>query len=137
MKEISITSDKIAIGISLLCLAHCLALPLLIILLPSIAQLSLEQETYHYAMVLIVVPISCYALILGYKKHNKISVLLIGVVGLIFLVLAVLLGEEKIGSLGEKTMTVIGSIIIAYSHYKNFNLSHNKAPCLYSCGAKK
>ena len=47
MKTTQVMTDKLAIGLSLLCTFHCLALPILLVLLPSIAALGLDNENFH------------------------------------------------------------------------------------------
>ena len=39
--------------------------------------------------------------------------------GLGLLVLAVILGEEVIGEIGEQGVTLLGSMFVVYAHYKN------------------
>ncbi len=114
-------SDKLAIGLSALCLVHCLALPVLLILLPSLTALSLDNEAFHIWMVVAVVPISIYALFMGYRQHHHYRILAYGAVGLLLLVLALAL-EERVGEWAEKTLTVLGAVMIALGHYKNFKL---------------
>ena len=113
----------------MLCMIHCLAFPLLVALLPSIAALPLDKEAFHLWMVIAVIPISLYALTLGCKKHKKKSILSFGLLGLVCLVSAVLLGESRIGEAGEKILTVIGALLIAFSHYKNFHQCQHLKNC--------
>ena len=129
MKELTISSDKIAMSLSMLCMVHCLAFPLLAVLLPSIAALPLDKEDFHLWMVIAVIPISLYALTLGCKKHKTFSILSLGLLGLVCLVSAVLLGESRIGEAGEKILTVVGAILIAFSHYKNFHQCQHQKSC--------
>ena len=131
MKLLSISTDKLAVSLSALCVFHCLALPALLVLLPSLAALPIHHESFHMWMVIAVIPTSIYALTLGCKKHNKLSVFIYGLVGLSCLIAAVLLGESYIGEAGEKALTVIGAAIIAFSHWKNFQLcqKHSQCPC--------
>ncbi len=58
MRTIQNFTDKMAISLSLLCAIHCLALPLLIVLLPSITALQLYGEDFHLWMLLAVIPTS-------------------------------------------------------------------------------
>ncbi len=122
MKNLQTTTDKTAIGLSLLCSIHCLAFPLLVVLLPSLAALNLDNEAFHLWMVMAVIPTSVVALTLGCKKHKNFGLLSIGLVGLVFLILAVALGEDLLGEFWEKGLTVIGSAVIAYGHYRNYRL---------------
>ena len=66
-------------------------------------------------------PISIFALTLGYKNHKKISVLIFGILGLIILSLAIFL-ENIVGQSGEKALTLLGSIMLALSHFKNHQI---------------
>lgn len=122
-------TDKIAITLSLTCAVHCLAMPLLLLLLPSVAALQLNSEAFHMWMVVVVVPTSIYALFMGCRQHEHYRLLAIGSVGLVFLMLAVTLDEELIGELGEKALTLVGAVIIAFGHYRNFRLCQQKSNC--------
>lgn len=129
MKVFPISPDKLAIGFSTLCVMHCLALPLLIVLLPSVGSLSLQQEVFHLWMVIAVIPTSLYALTLGCKKHKKTVLFKYGIVGLIMLIAALSVGEHLMGELGEKLFTLIGAIIIAVAHIKNYRLCQQADKC--------
>jgi len=129
MKTLPISTDKIAISLSFLCVLHCLTVPLLVALLPSLTVLALDREAFHFWMVIAVIPISLYALTLGCKKHKKLSVILIGLLGLSALIAAVIFGENQLGEAGEKLLTVIGSTLIAFSHFKNFTLCRKLEQC--------
>ncbi len=129
MKALPISTDKIAISLSTLCVIHCLSLPLLVGLLPSFTVLSLHGEAFHFWMVVAVIPISLFALQMGCKKHKKLSIAMLGITGLVMLLLAVLFGESHLGEIGEKTLTILGAIMIAISHVKNFRLCRTIENC--------
>ena len=115
MSKTQSTTDKVAISLSLVCIIHCFFAPSLIIFTYGFLSFSVENEFIHYVILILALPISILALSLGYRNHKNITFLLIGILGLSFLVTAVLFGE---GSL-EKILTVIGSITIAYAHFRN------------------
>ena len=50
------------------------------------------------------------------------SFLFIGIFGLSILFLAILMGENILGEYGEKGLTLLGSIIVAFSHFKNLKI---------------
>ncbi|MBO9490594.1 MerC domain-containing protein [Endozoicomonas sp. G2_1] len=129
MKLLPISGDKLAIGFSMVCVAHCLAFPLLAVLLPSVTALPMEGETFHLWMVLAVIPTSLYALTLGCKKHGRKDFLLYGALGIVCLVLALLLGEHLLGEAGEKILTVVGAVIVSWAHTRNFTLCQRKTSC--------
>ena len=129
MIKLQVLSDKTAIGLSLLCTLHCLALPFVLVLFPSMAALQLDNEAYHFWMIIAVIPISMYALTLGCKQHKRKYLLVVGSVGLMFLLMAVFLPEPLIGEWGEKSLTLIGASIIAVGHYINYRLCQLKHTC--------
>lgn len=119
-------TDKLAISLSLLCAIHCMATPILLILLPSLVALNLNTELFHFWMVFAVIPISLFALAMGCRQHKYYQLIIIVLLGLAFLVVAVALGEHILGEAGEKGLTMIGSALIIYGHYKNFKLCQKK-----------
>lgn len=121
--------DKVAISISSLCVAHCLIFPLFVTILPSFIALGLVSESFHFWMIVSVVPSSIFALALGCKKHEQLNVFIIGVLGLSCLLLALVLGENMIGEMGEKSLTVLGALLIAAAHVKNFKLCRHQDNC--------
>jgi hypothetical protein len=120
MIKTQLTSDKIAISLSLVCVLHCFFVPSFIILTPSFISFSLGNEFIHKVIVLVAVPVSFYALMLGYKNHKTTSYLPAGILGLLTIIFAVVLGEEILGATIEKGLTLTGSILIALAHYKNY-----------------
>lgn len=116
-------SDKTAIGLSFLCVLHCLFLPLLLLLLPPIAGLlALNDEVFHLALLYVIVPLSAVTLIVGYRRHKQSSVLTTGMTGLTLLLAAVLFGHDYLGETGEVLLTVIGSVAVAWGHLRNYRL---------------
>ena len=55
-------------GLSLACLAHCLVLPAVLVLLPVMLAAPLGDELFHQVLLLAVVPISAIALSWGVKS---------------------------------------------------------------------
>jgi len=129
MNNLQSLSDKSAIGLSLLCTIHCLAMPLAVVLLPSIAGLPLADEAFHYWMLIAVLPISVYALTMGCKEHQGYRLLLIGAVGLSILVFAAYAGHDLLGETGEKTLTVLGAVILSFGHLWNYRLCQRHSRC--------
>ena len=125
MIKIENITDKMAITLSVACAIHCLVMPLMLLLLPNFVIFQLNNEAYHTAMVLIVLPISVYALFMGCKQHKRYRLLFIGFAGLILLVLAISLGNE----FWEKVLTLMGSAVIAGGHYCNYRLCQQDTLC--------
>lgn len=121
--------DKFSITISGLCVAHCLLFPILAVLAPSFLTVALTSESFHFWMVVAVIPSSLIALALGCKKHKEITMFIMGAVGLSCLLLALTLGSATLGESGEKVLTLIGALVIAFAHFKNFKLCQHSDNC--------
>ena len=123
-------SDKVSIGISALCLLHCLLFPSFMILLSSFISVSLNSELIHYMLLFLVVPVSSFALIVGLNNHKNSFIFFIGLSGLAILVSALFI-ELSIKTIsGEILLTIIGSILITFSHYKNYKFcDHLECDC--------
>lgn len=122
MKNIQAIADKTAISLSFICAIHCLALPLILVMLPASTAFNLDDEAFHLWMLVAVVPISLYALTLGCKKHKKAGVMVLGTVGLVILISPAWLGHDIVGETGEKILSVIGALIMALGHLINHQL---------------
>ncbi|WP_318837997.1 MerC domain-containing protein [Neiella holothuriorum] len=120
------TLDSVAIGISLLCVVHCALLPVAMVLLPAIAGTLLADESFHLILVVGILPTSALALVVGCRKHGHWAVLSWGFAGLSCLLLALAVGHDWFGEHGEKAMTLLGSVLVAVGHMKNFRLCRSK-----------
>ena len=113
-------SDKIAMTLSMMCVIHCFFVPSFLILGAGYLSFAIDNEFVHKAIVLLALPISIFALTIGYKNHKTSSFIPMAVFGLALLILAVVLGESILGEAGEQIMSLLGSITLAYAHYKNY-----------------
>jgi len=127
MRALQVITDKLAIGLSILCAVHCLVLPLMLVMLPSLAALQLDNENFHTWMLIAVLPASILALTMGCKKHKHYRLLILGFIGLALLVMAVILGEAVIGEWGEKALTLLGAGFVVIGHVLNFRLCQTHA----------
>ena len=123
-------SDKAAIGLSITCALHCLLVPAALVLMPSVASLALDDESFHIALLIAVIPASVVALTLGCRRHKRYRVIGMGGVGLVVLVVAAVAGHDLFDEWGEKGLTLLGALIVATSHVGNYRLcqSHRCEP---------
>ncbi|MFK7825438.1 MAG: MerC domain-containing protein [Oligoflexales bacterium] len=130
MIRIQSYTDKFAIGLSVLCSIHCLLLPVVMLLVPSLAALSIaDDELFHKWMIAGVLPISLFALTMGCRKHGKYTFLALGSLGVVLLSLAAFWGHELVGESGEKYITLASSFLIALAHFNNHRLCQKKHCC--------
>ena len=119
MFKTELMSDRLAMTLSSACVIHCFFTPSFIILTSGLVSFSIDNEFLHLSLLLLAAPISLYALTSGYINHKTYYFLPIGIVGLLILSLAILIGEPMIGEFGEKLLTVLGSSLVVYAHFKN------------------
>jgi hypothetical protein len=112
--------DKISIGLSALCAVHCLVLPVLAGVLPSIAAVTATHVHFHVLMLVLLIPLSGLALGAGWLRHRDGKVLTLGLCGVGILLFAATLGHTLLGHDGERGITLIGSFLLAAGHYRNF-----------------
>lgn len=109
--------ESMAIFGALACLAHCIALPLLIALLPALTAVTPLPTTFHIVALLFAVPTTALALYMGYRRHREPVPLLGGLLGLALLAIGVLVfGEGPY----EVPVTILGSIGIVTAHVANW-----------------
>ena len=141
-------SDKLSICISVCCILHCIALPLIIIILPTVSSYWINDENVHIVLVLFAVPISIFAMAKSLRKHHSYKCIALALIGLLLLVVAIFMhdigfiddhgeqhfdddnvaeehGHDEHGGLGEKLemiFTVLGGLILFFAHYLNIKM---------------
>ena len=120
MQKTQKRTDKFAITVSLACAIHCLFVPSFVILSAGFLSITIDNELIHKLLIFIVVPVSIFALYAGYQNHKTTSFFSSAIVGVIALIAAVLMGEKLLGEFGEQGITLLGSLLLVYAHYQNF-----------------
>lgn len=112
--------DLSAIGLSGLCLAHCLLLPAAFAALPLMGQAS-DNHLVHQILVLIAAPVSLWALSRsgGWKKPLVVGLALAG--------FGFLIAGAYVEALEahETLLTITGALIIASAHFLNWRQPRN------------
>ena len=91
-------SDKLSICLSLCCILHCIALPVIILMIPSFASLWINNEKVHVILVLFAVPISLFAMAKSLRVHHNYKCISLAVIGLFLLVGALFMHDINFGS---------------------------------------
>ena len=120
MKTHPIT-DKFAAGLSIACALHCLLVPSFFIVTSGALTLSIDNESIHWAILFLAIPISTYALISGVSNHNDYGVFLLGLAGLGVLITTAL-SESFLKETSITIFTLLGSALVVYAHTRNFQL---------------
>ena len=70
--------DRVAIALSTICIVHCLAMPVLIAVLPVAALAIGGDGHFHSLMLWFVVPTSVLGFGLGLRVHRRIDIVAMG-----------------------------------------------------------
>lgn len=128
MTKAQLAGDKLAILLSSLCVVHCIATPILIIVLPALGSLvSDNHEVFHQVLLYFVIPVGLFALYAGYRHHRRLPVFLIGLAGLVLLAVAAFVVHDMWGEVAETIVTVFASLLIIVAHLFNFRLRQHTA----------
>ena len=109
--------DTLGIGVSLACLVHCLALPLLIALLPAWSAWLDLPEALHLWLLAFAVPFSPAVLLQGTRSRSR-APLWLGVAGLAAMAAGLVAADRAI----EPLVTSSGAILLAAGHVLNWRL---------------
>ena len=115
--------DKIGLGLSGLCLVHCLILPFLVAALPWLG-LFIEDERVHLCFAAVTVPVAIIAFIPGFLKHQRQGVLALGMAGATLLLFGSV-GHDWVPHPMEHWFTVLGGMFLVSGHYVNFRLTNS------------
>jgi hypothetical protein len=119
--------DGAAVGLSALCLIHCLALPLLVAGLPFFAQFS--EGHLHAQMLVVVLPLSIIALSLGFRHHRSAVIVSTGIVGMAILTIGATIAHEQLGIVADRIFTIVGALVLATAHFYNTARTREHKSC--------
>ncbi|MFQ6005389.1 MAG: MerC domain-containing protein [Woeseia sp.] len=120
--------DRASIALSGICLMHCLALPLMIALMPILAQF--REGHFHVQLLVVVLPASVVAFMSGYRRHGSKGVIAWGVAGALLLVAGGTIAHDAYGIVADRALTICGALILAVAHYFNNRYSRHRSAVL-------
>jgi len=121
--------DASAVGLSALCLVHCLALPALALLLPVLGVWA-EAEWAHVVFVMIAAPVAVLAFVdPSTRRPRSWPLALAALVGLSLMIAGAL---EVPAGVDERIPTLLGGALLAGAHLANWRRRH-RARC-EACG---
>ncbi|MDB2416270.1 MerC domain-containing protein [Pseudomonadales bacterium] len=116
------TMDRSAVGLSVLCIAHCLIVPFVVTMVPSLAAYWFAGENLHLMLLYLVLPTTIVGIGLGCRRHRSYGILFLAVSGPLLLVFAFLFGHNLFGEAAERLLTVVGAGCVMIAHIQNFRL---------------
>lgn len=108
-------SDRVGIVMSTVCIVHCLAMPLIAVLLPLAA--ALEGQT-HAALAAGVVLAAMAAFVPGYRSHGKVWIVTLAAAGA-SAIISPLVFEALEAEVLEQALIVPGAIVLIAAHAAN------------------
>jgi prepilin signal peptidase PulO-like enzyme (type II secretory pathway) len=125
-----VSLDNLGIAASSLCLVHCLAMPFVIAFLPLLGWQFLEGRPAHRILAFFVFSFAVFAVVPGYWKHKKTSVLLSMLFGLSLVLIATFTARQFMPERLELPLITLGNLILVATHWRNRALAecrHNHA----------
>lgn len=120
--------DRAGICVSALCLAQCVALTLAIVLAPVISLGFFGSDLFHRLLLILIIPVSLAAFVMGYRAHGRAGLLLAGAFGLLILLAAVFLEATVLTPLAASLLTSTGGVVLIIAHW--LNLRRRRSRCL-------
>ncbi|GAB4556084.1 MAG: hypothetical protein Tsb0013_18910 [Phycisphaerales bacterium] len=143
--------DALGIGLSALCMVHCLALPALLVALPQLSSVMGLDHSFHVVLAVVLPLIAGLALVQGYLRHRVPMTLVLGGLGLAFVWLALAVpgcetcthdhaGHEHAHAAApaifglplHNVVTSVGSILLISAHAMNWRACRS-GPCKSGC----
>ncbi len=111
--------DVVAMGLSFLCLIHCLATPFVLIAWPFFGFQ--QHDLFHLIMAILLLSLALVAFLRGYRHHKNLRVVILGAMGVGFLFLGLFVGEAPLTSVltMEAAITIVGSLLLIFAHTLN------------------
>lgn len=107
--------DKIGICTSVLCIVHCLAVPVLLVFGFDSALRFIEEEWIEWVIMGAALCIGLSSFITGYKEHKQHFILFLFLAGFFLIVV----GDSVHHAWTSAAISVAGASIVVYAHFQN------------------
>ena len=114
--------DRLGIAFSSACVAHCILVAFVPMVFPAISAYT-HSTWIHVVVGMIILLTSPLAFVPGYKKHGLTWILATAIGGMM-LILFGILTEGQISDQLSHGISILGSILLVFSHAKNLQHSH-------------
>lgn len=123
--------DKIGICASGLCLVHCLATPILLLVFPATKIALFDSHLFHEIFAIVVVSSIMLAVYPHCKKHGHMDIIKIALIGVVLVLSPIIFHDLPIYA--THGLTISGSIFLITAHIKNMKVRHGKCETETSC----
>jgi hypothetical protein len=115
--------DRAAMWISMICLVHCMALPLALLLLPALGATLLpkylDNNLFHVLFAFVLLGVGGVAFVQGFRRHQLWIPLVAGVFGTSLLFIGAFNPGGLLPDIGEHLITVAGTVVLLFAHTRN------------------
>ena len=113
--------DKLGIALSIVCLVHCIAVPLLLATGTLFALAGDAHGAFHQWIFWAIVPVAVLAAVPGWRRHGRRGVLVGMAIGA-GLISSGAFAEDVLPQNAETLLTICGGVMLVASHFINLRL---------------
>jgi hypothetical protein len=114
-------ADRLGATASFLCAIHCAVLPFVLALLPFIGLQFLADHRFERGFVFFACSLALFALITGFRRHQRALPLMLAIPGLLLLIFGVTYAEGYSLTL-HAILVTCGGLLVASSHFVNLRI---------------
>ena len=122
-------ADLVGITLSMTCVVHCLALPLLILLAPALGTWIATPEWVHAAILMLALPAATFAMKDGWRRHGRLAPAALAATGFGFLAAGLAAHENWLAladpETADRLLTSLGAVTLATAHLLNWRWRHD------------
>ena len=121
--------DRIGVFASAACFVHCLATPIFLSLSSVSVHFLPSEESMHRVLAVSIAIVGAIAILTGYRRHRRPSVLVLLSAGLVFIFAGAFFGNYLPSHWIEVLITLSGSSCLIAAHRKNHTFCRNCKQC--------
>jgi uncharacterized membrane protein YfcA len=121
--------DRIGVFASAACFVHCLATPILLSLSSVTVHFLPSEESTHRVLAVSIAFVGAIAILTGYRRHRRPSVLVFLSAGLVLIFAGAFFGNYLPSHWIEVLITLLGSSCLIAAHRKNHTFCRNCKQC--------
>ena len=111
--------DQLGVALSIVCLLHCLALPVLLAAFSVSGALFLHDNVTHQFLAFFLTIPALFSALPGFRFHRRISPMILIAIGVLGVFLAAFWVGDVIGESSETLLTIFSSISLIVGHVIN------------------
>ncbi|MEM6380074.1 MAG: MerC domain-containing protein [Bacteroidota bacterium] len=115
MIKYSIVLDKIGVCTSIICMIHCITIPLLLIFGLDTSLKLIDQEWIELTLITTALCIGMSSFAIGFFRHRQHFIPVLFIAGFLLLVN----GESVTNTMISLILSIAGALVIVYAHVQN------------------